>query len=116
MRLWVDDERDPEDWLPHIRWFRDRDPAQLGEWVWVRTADEAIALLASENVVGVSLDHDLGTDQADGSVIASWIEERALRRKTATCRRSDACIPRTRGACEARGGRVEHRAARHGEA
>lgn len=33
MKIWLDDERDPKEWLPLIRWFRGRDPAELQEWV-----------------------------------------------------------------------------------
>jgi len=60
MRIWVDDERPPREWLPHIRWFRGRDLEELDEWVWVKTAQQAIAHLKSEDVVELSLDHDLG--------------------------------------------------------
>jgi len=78
VKLWVDDERDPSEWLPSIRWFRGRDPAELGEWLWARTAPEAIALLASTEIDELSLDHDLGDlDQAGtGYEILLWIEER----------------------------------------
>jgi hypothetical protein len=31
MRIWVDDERDPREWLPHIRWFRGRGLKELDE-------------------------------------------------------------------------------------
>jgi hypothetical protein len=55
MKLWLDDERDPAAWLPSMRWFRDRDPAELDEWTWVKTAPETIALLNAHNVTEVSL-------------------------------------------------------------
>lgn len=78
MRLWVDDQRSPRDWLPHIRWFRERDPGELDDWLWVKTAQEAITHLESEDVVEVSLDHDLGDPDefGDGYMVAVWIEER----------------------------------------
>jgi hypothetical protein len=78
MRLWVDDERDPREWLPHIRWARDRDPKELDKWAWVKTAQDAIALLASEHIVEVSLDHDLGgpDEVGDGYMVAVWVEQR----------------------------------------
>lgn len=76
MNLWVDDERSPAAWLPYIRWFRDRDPNEIDDWVWVRTAQEAIAHLESENIVEVSLDYDLGDpdEVGDGYMVAVWIE------------------------------------------
>jgi hypothetical protein len=78
MRIWVDDIRDPKEWLPHTSWFRGRDPNELSEWIWIKTAHEAIALLDSENIVEASLDFDLGDlDEAgDGYLVATWIEER----------------------------------------
>lgn len=45
MRLWLDDVR----------------PAPDG-WVWVKTARDAIALLAAVGVAEISLDHDLGNE------------------------------------------------------
>jgi hypothetical protein len=80
MRIWVDDERDPRQWLPHIRWFRGRDLKELDEWVWVKSAQDAIALLASQSVVELSLDHDLGDpdEVGDGHMVAVWIEERVF--------------------------------------
>jgi hypothetical protein len=79
MRIWVDDEREPREWLPHIRWFRGRDLKELDEWLWVTSAWDAIALLESESVVELSLDHDLGDpdEVGDGYAVAVWIEERA---------------------------------------
>lgn len=51
MRVWVDDNRQP-----------------VGDWVWVKTYDAAIALFENETgITDVSLDHDLGLiwDPAD---------------------------------------------------
>lgn len=78
MKLWVDDERSPAEWLPHIRWFHDRNPDELDDWVWVKSAHEAITRLESETIVEVSLDHDLGDPDVvgDGYAVAVWIEER----------------------------------------
>jgi hypothetical protein len=61
VRLWLDDVREaPEGWLH------------------VRTAGEAIALLATGVVREVSLDHDLGDEHAGaGYEVATWIEEHA---------------------------------------
>ena len=46
-------------------------------WVPVRTALEAIALLAAGGVTHLSLDHDLGDDEGAGTGydVAVWIEE-----------------------------------------
>lgn len=61
MKLWLDDVR----------------PAPEG-WTAVRTAAEAIAVLATGTVEIVSLDHDLGPAEAGtGYDVASWIEEQA---------------------------------------
>jgi hypothetical protein len=78
MKVWLDDERDPVEWLPSIRWFRGRDAAELGEWVWTKTAPDAIALLDADVVTEMSLDHDLGeeTDVGSGYDVLVWIEER----------------------------------------
>jgi hypothetical protein len=46
VRMWLDDIRDPAMY------------GRIG-WSWVKTADEAIALLASGVVIECSLDHDL---------------------------------------------------------
>lgn len=50
MKLWLDDIRDP---------------AKFGrpDWIWVKTADEAIEMLKTGIVTVASLDHDLTEDQ-----------------------------------------------------
>ena len=80
MRIWVDDIRDPREWLPNISWFRGRDPNELSEWIWIKTAQEAIALLESEQVDEISLDFDLGDpdEVGDGNHVAVWIEEKTF--------------------------------------
>lgn len=79
MKLWVDDEREPKEWLPSIRWFRGRDTRELEEGIWAKTAPDAIALLERGGIDEASLDHDLGDpDEAGtGYAILLWIEERA---------------------------------------
>lgn len=59
-------------------WLDDIRPAPVG-WVHARTAPEAIALLARNDVDQVSLDHDLGDDPGAGSgyQVAAWVEEQA---------------------------------------
>lgn len=56
VRLWLDDVR----------------PAPEG-WTWVKTAREAIALLAQGDVTVCSLDHDLGAEESGYDVLL-WIE------------------------------------------
>jgi hypothetical protein len=51
VRLFLDDERDPREWLPDMRWFRGRDLAELDEWVWAKSAPEAIRILKAGGVV-----------------------------------------------------------------
>lgn len=57
LRLWLDDVRPPHE---HGR---------LG-WTWAKTADEAIALLATGAVVEASLDHDLDPSATLGNTPA----------------------------------------------
>lgn len=52
-RLWLDDTR-----APHAH-------GRIG-WTWVRTADDAIALLERGDVIEASLDHDLDPRAAIG--------------------------------------------------
>lgn len=49
MKLWHDDIRKPPD----------------DSWTWVRTNDDAMTLLEYPGAEAISLDHDLGFDQAD---------------------------------------------------
>jgi hypothetical protein len=60
VKLYLDDMRPPPD-----------------GWVLVRTAQEAIAILETGGVSHLSLDHDLGDDDAFGTGydVACWIEE-----------------------------------------
>ncbi|MDP9225671.1 MAG: hypothetical protein M3P18_17890 [Actinomycetota bacterium] len=78
MRIFLDDLRDPEEWLPNMGWFRGRDPKELGEWAWIKSAFEAITLLETGHVVEVSLDFDLGDrdEVGDGYLVVTWVEER----------------------------------------
>lgn len=77
-KLFLDDERDPRDWLPHMQWFGGRDLAALDEWIWAKTVREAIEALERNDVTEVSLDHDLGEDSNVGSGydVLVWIEQR----------------------------------------
>jgi len=79
MKIWLDDNRDPAEWLPHQRWWHKDPAATLDGWVWVRTAPDAIALLEAGGVTELSLDHDLGDERQVGSGydVLLWIEERA---------------------------------------
>lgn len=57
MKLWLDDVR----------------PAPVG-FVWVKTAEEAIAAFATGDVTVASLDHDLEADMTGYDVLA-WVEK-----------------------------------------
>jgi hypothetical protein len=58
VKLWLDDVRVP--------------PGD--DWTWVRTVEEAIAVLASGRVVEASLDHDLdATDTRQGAEVCDWM-------------------------------------------
>lgn len=69
MKIWTDDERDPAVWRPGE------------EWIWIKTAQEAIDLITDGKVFEISLDHDLGeteefdADHNTGYVVAEYIEE-----------------------------------------
>lgn len=67
INLWLDDIRDPAVHSPHV------------EWVWVKTAQAAIAALETGAVERISLDHDLGPENETGNgyMVAKWIEEAA---------------------------------------
>jgi len=62
MKVWLDDNRE----------------APFG-WTWVKTAHEAIELLAAGGVSHISLDNDLGDINVvgDGYMVALYIEEQA---------------------------------------
>ena len=60
MKLWLDDERAM--------------PPQFD--TQVKTAEEAITLLKTQQVTHISFDHDLGEGQT-GYDVAKWIEKRA---------------------------------------
>ena len=69
MKLWLDDIRDPNH------------HGCIG-WTWVKTADEAIAMLDTGLVEEASLDHDLTVDQTlgkndgekTGYTVVCWME------------------------------------------
>lgn len=59
MKLWLDDIRQVPD-----------------GWVWAKTADEALEILARGKVTHISFDHDLGDDdEGTGMTVAKWVEE-----------------------------------------
>ena len=71
--IWLDDERDPTD--PAIQAAF----GAIGNEVWVKTAEAAISLLATEEVSRISLDNDLGPAEAgEGRDVARFIEESAF--------------------------------------
>lgn len=59
MKIWLDDER----------------PAPK-DYICIKTAQEAIILLKTNQVTHISLDHDLGTDDT-GYTVALFIEQAA---------------------------------------
>jgi hypothetical protein len=78
VKIWLDDTRDPAEALPFQGWWRGR--SDLDQWVWVKTAPEAIAHLEAGVVDEVSLDHDLGKEETpgvgEGYDVLLWIENR----------------------------------------
>jgi hypothetical protein len=71
MRLWLDDERDPQD--PSIQ----KDFGASKDDVWVRTVEKAIELLQTGKFDSISIDYDLGISHRPGIEIANWILEQA---------------------------------------
>lgn len=70
VRMFLDDERNP---IKH----------NLGGYIWVKTAQEAIELLKKGEVEFASLDHDLGhlhymgdySDNKTGFAVLNWMKE-----------------------------------------
>lgn len=58
-------------------WLDDERPMPLNYDVHVKTAEDAIALLAAGQVTHISLDHDLG-QETTGYDVALWIERAAF--------------------------------------
>lgn len=58
-RLWLDDVRRP--------------PSK--EWVWAKSVDRAIEILAAGQVEELSLDHDLHPFERSGIEVISWMQE-----------------------------------------
>lgn len=73
MKIWLDDERDPREWLPSKPWYAGGIDG-LEEWIWVRSAWEAISLLARRGVDEVSLDQNLEPEDGKGYDVLLAIE------------------------------------------
>lgn len=71
MKMWLDDLRSPQD--PFIQ----EHYGANGDEVWVKTVSEAKDLLASGEVIKMSLDHDLGEEEPDGYDLVRWIAKEA---------------------------------------
>lgn len=59
VKLWVDDKRDPKDW-------------DKSDWSWVTSINEAIRFLAKQDVVEVSLDHDICHEREGYAIGYEW--------------------------------------------
>jgi hypothetical protein len=63
VKVWLDDIRPmPDEYTHHVK-----------------TAEEAIKLLETGQVIEISLDHDLGDYRLTGYDVAKWIEEQAIK-------------------------------------
>ena len=71
IRLWVDDLRDPKE-------SDAKRKGASGDEVWVKTPEEANRILATGNVVSISLDGDLGIDEngedLSGTEVSKFIQ------------------------------------------
>lgn len=56
-----------------LLWLDDERPPPSPEWVWVKTAIDAISALTASFKV-ISLDHDLGEDAGTGYDILTFLE------------------------------------------
>ena len=63
MKLWLDDVR----------------PPPSSEWVWVKTALDALKELRTAPCEVVSLDHDLGEDAGTGYDVLTYLEAEVYR-------------------------------------
>ena len=68
MKVFLDDIRKPKDIY------------ESDDWITVKTAWDAIKLLATNVVKEISLDHDLGDDVTNGTGydVISWIEKQVF--------------------------------------
>jgi len=72
MKLWLDDERDPE----NQDWWMEFPQLSRGGWTWVKTVPEAKDLILQGGITFISFDNDLGLPE-EGRHLANWIEEKA---------------------------------------
>ena len=64
-------------------WLDDVRPSPVG-WIWVKSADDAIKLVATGEVLALSLDHDLGDVKTkSGGDVLRWLEEQVFDRRFA---------------------------------
>lgn len=81
MKIWLDDNRDPDSAVSGVRaqrYMRGRPDEDCQGWIWVKTAPDAIELLKTAEVEEISLDHDLGPDIpsiGSGNDVLAWLEE-----------------------------------------
>jgi hypothetical protein len=68
MKLWLDDKRDPVEFTGET------------DWIWIKTAQDAVDMILFDHVEVVSLDHDLGPEEVcgNGYMVAKAIEEAAF--------------------------------------
>jgi hypothetical protein len=66
MKLWLDDERDPREWIG---------PDWDIDWCWAKNYDEAIVCLRHFDITYASLDNDLGLDSLEGYKVVHWMIE-----------------------------------------
>ena len=74
MRIWLDDERDPND--EDVQ--KTFPSAKNGPWTWLKTVEDVLHYLNRDEVDFISFDNDLGEGNQEGRVLAGIIEERAF--------------------------------------
>ena len=82
MKIWLDDLRDPETFGTGLtmanRALRVLKKHGRDGWTWVKTVEDAQALLGVDGVEVLSCDNDLGVGLTEGYKLLDWLEEQAM--------------------------------------
>lgn len=69
-KLWLDDIRDPKEWIEDYN---------SDVWKWCKTMNEAVVTVTKYGFpCFISFDHDLGLNEESGMVFANWLVDQDL--------------------------------------